>query len=259
MNQPNTLKTAIGRCDEHGQFENSLVDQFDAEPRWYGCSRCHFAAKHSTDESVSTPAREVHCARQLNDELLASGIPTRFRMATLENYRTDTKPEPQSAALRQCQDFAEDFEQNWRKGRSMMLLGDVGTGKTHLACAITQYVIRHFGVVARYTSALAIIRDVKATFGKASEVSERQVYDSLRTPDLLVIDEIGVQHGSDFERQVLFEVINSRYERLQPTIVISNLGIAGLRSCLGDRAVDRLSESDGPVVLFTWSSARGDV
>lgn len=258
MTKPAIINTAISRCEEHGTFENSLVESFIGDAQWQGCPRCHFDARHSADASVATAARDVQFARQLNADLLASGIPLRFRVATLENYRTDSKPEPQAVALRQCREYAEGFAQHWQVGLSMMLLGEVGTGKTHLGCAVAQHVIRHHGAHVRYTSALAIIRDVKATFSKTAESTEHQVFSALQVPDLLVIDEIGVQHGSDFERQVLFEVINNRYERLQPTIVISNLGILGLRKCLGDRAVDRLSDAGGPAVLFNWPSARGE-
>lgn len=255
---PETLKTKNDLCEEHGDFQNQLVESFLGGAVWHGCPRCHFDARHSADDSIYKPAIAVQAARQLNIDLLASGIPPRFRESTLASYRATTKPSQQIVALRQCREYAEGFEQHWKVGRSMMLLGEVGTGKTHLGCAVAQYVIREHGAFARYTSALAIIRDIKATFGKASEVSEHQVYDSLQKPDLLVIDEIGVQHGSDFERQVLFEVINSRYERLQPTIAISNLSILGLRKCLGDRAVDRLTDAGGPAVLFNWASARGE-
>ena len=42
-------------------------------------------------------------------------------------------------------------------------------------------------------------------------------------PDLLILDEVGVQFGSETEKMILFEIINGRYEQLKPTIVISNL------------------------------------
>lgn len=257
MTTPNILKTKTAKCLEHGEYKNHLIESFSGDHFWQGCTRCQFDAYHSGDDAVSKAAGIVHRERQLNLALMASGIPPRFRGATLESYLTTTNHEQQEIARRQCHGYAEGFEDHWRVGRSMMLLGAVGTGKTHLGCAVAQSVIRSFGAAALYTSALDIIRDIKSTFGKGAELSEREVYAALRAPDLLVIDEVGVQHGSDFERQVLFEVINDRYKNLDPTIVISNLSIQGLRKCLGDRAVDRLSDADGPTVLFNWASARG--
>ncbi|HGW5898137.1 TPA: ATP-binding protein, partial [Pseudomonas aeruginosa] len=69
-------------------------------------------------------------------------IPPRFRPATLENYRTDFAPDQQSPVLARCKAYADDFASNWKVGRSLMLLGTMGTGKTHLACAIIQQVLR---------------------------------------------------------------------------------------------------------------------
>lgn len=257
MTTPNMLKTKPAQCREHGEYKNQLIESFTGDHFWQGCTRCQFDAYHSADETVSKEAGIVHRERQLNRALLASGIPLRFREATVESYQVTTNPEQQAIARRQCQDYAAGFADHCQVGRSMMLLGAVGTGKTHLGCAVVQSVIRNLGATARYTSALDIIRDIKSTFTKNSELSEGEVYAALRAPDLLVIDEIGVQHGSDFERQVLFEVINDRYKDINPTIVISNLGILGLRKCLGDRAVDRLTDAGGPAVLFNWASARG--
>jgi len=257
MTTPNILKTERVQCREHGEYNNQLIESFSGDHFWEGCTRCQFDAIHSGDDAIRKPALDIRRERALNARLLAAGIPPRFREATLESYLTTTSPEQQAIALRQCQDYATSFEDHWRVGRSMMLLGALGTGKTHLGCAVAQSVIRKFGATALYTSALEIIRDIKSTFSKDSELSESDVYAALRKTELLVIDEVGVQHGSDFERQVLFEVINDRYKNLDPTIVISNLGIQGLRKCLGDRAVDRLTDAGGPTVLFNWASARG--
>ncbi|MEX0297313.1 ATP-binding protein [Pseudomonas putida] len=256
MTTPKTLEFKPDQCRVHGDFTDELIESFSGDHFWQGCTRCQFDALHSADEAVRKPAHAIRRAWEMNVSLMASDIPLRFRAATLDTYRTDT--EGQAVALTECRDYVHGFERNWELGRSMMLLGDVGTGKSHLGCAIAQQVIRSYGASARYTMAIEIIRDIKMTFDKKSEQTERDVYASLLAPDLLVIDEVGVQHGSDFERQVLFEVIDSRYRQLMPTIVISNLGLAGLRKCLGDRAVDRLTDAGGPAVLFTWSSARGE-
>lgn len=256
MTTPKTLEFKPDQCRVHGDFTDELIESFSGDHFWQGCTRCQFDALHSADEAIRKPAQAIRRDWAVNVSLMASGIPLRFRGATLDAYRTDT--EGQAVALTECRDYVHGFERNWELGRSMMLLGDVGTGKTHLGCAIAQQVIRSYGASARYTMAIEIIRDIKMTFDKKSEQTERDVYASLLAPDLLVIDEVGVQHGSDFERQVLFEVVDSRYRQLMPTIVISNLGLAGLRKCLGDRAVDRLTDAGGPAVLFTWSSARGE-
>lgn len=254
-----TLETRAGECPEHGTFPNSLVQQFGADPVWFGCPRCQFDGRHSQDLDQRSKAVGIHRERMLNDRLLDAGIPDRFMGCTLGNWSADTPAKVQ--ALAACGGFVEAFEENFAVGRSVMLLGTVGTGKTHLGTAMLQAVIREHalaGLVGLYATAGSIIRDVKATFGNRGR-TEADVYADLIRPDLLVIDEVGVQHGTDFERQVLFEVINGRYEKIKPTIVVSNLGVTELRQCLGDRAVDRLRDKSGIVVVFRWASARGAV
>ena len=254
-----TLETRAGDCHEHGRFPDNLIQQFGADPIWFGCPRCHFDARHSQDLDQRSKAVGIQWDRLLNDRLLDAGIPERFTACTLSNWSADAPAQAQ--ALAACSGFVEAFEENFGVGRSAMLLGTVGTGKTHLGTAMLQAVIRqhaHAGLRGLYATAGSIIRDVKATFGNRGR-TEADVYTDLIRPDLLVIDEVGVQHGTDFERQVLFEVINGRYEKIKPTIVVSNLGVTELRQCLGDRAVDRLRDKSGIVVVFRWASARGAV
>lgn len=252
-----TLETRAGECREHGQFSDNLVAQFGANSVWFGCPRCHFDARHSQDIDQRSKAAGIQRDRLLNERLLDAGIPERFTACTLDNWSADAPAKVQ--ALAACGGFVEAFEENFAVGRSAMLLGTVGTGKTHLGTAMLQAVIRehaHAGLRGLYATAGSIIRDVKATFGNRGR-TEADVYADLIRPELLVIDEVGVQHGTDFERQVLFEVINGRYEKIKPTIVVSNLGVTELRQCLGDRAVDRLRDKSGIVVVFRWATARG--
>lgn len=252
-----TLETRAGECQVDGSFADHLVQRFGADPVWIGCPRCHFDARHSQDFDQRSKAVGIQRDRLLNERLLDAGIPDRFMGRTLDNWSAEAPAQIQ--ALAACGGFVEAFGENFAVGRSAMLLGTVGTGKTHLGAAMLQAVIRehaHDGLRGLYATAGSIIRDVKATFGNR-ERTESDVYADLIRPDLLVIDEVGVQHGTDFERQVLFEVINGRYEKIKPTIVVSNLGVTELRQCLGDRAVDRLRDKSGIVVVFRWASARG--
>lgn len=253
------IRSQHDSCAAHGEYQNHLVERFGAEPGWLGCPRCHFDARHSADEGVHAAAQQRQARRELNQRLLDSDIPRRYHGKTLANFTAGEAPAEQANALAACTEYANNFVANFRAGRCLLLLGTVGTGKTHLGCAVLQHVVREHaadGVFGRYVTASGIIRDVKATFGKAGR-TEGDIYRELTKPNLLVLDEVGLQHGTDFERQVMFEVINARYELVLPTLLISNLDVAGLRGCLGDRVADRLNEPAAEVVLFRWDSARG--
>ena len=102
-----------------------------------------------------------------------------------------------------------------------MFCGGVGAGKTHLAVGIAHRLMEQ-GRIAVFTSVINAIRRVKDTYRRDSGQSEAQVVAGFIRPDLLILDEVGVQFGSETEKMILFEIINGRYEQLKPTIVISN-------------------------------------
>ncbi|VFR32492.1 DNA replication protein DnaC [plant metagenome] len=100
------------------------------------------------------------------------------------------------------------------------------------------------------------MRSIKDTYRRDSKENEADAIARLVEPDLLVLDEVGVQFGSETEKMYLFEIINGRYEALKPTIVISNLAKDALTEYLGERVVDRLREGGGRMVIFDWPSYR---
>ena len=113
------------------------------------------------------------------------------------------------------------------------------------------------GRQAVFTSVMRAVRSVKDTYGKGTGRTEAQAIRDLVAPDLLILDEVGVQHGSDTEKLILFEIINGRYEAARPAIVISYLDAEGLEQFLGEQAFDRLREGGGRLMVFDWHSHRG--
>lgn len=76
-------------------------------------------------------------------------------------------------------------------------------------------------------------------------------------PELLVLDELGLEIGRDATRQgLLFEVLNARYGQQRATILLGNLRLCELTHFLGERIVDRLCDGASPVVSFNWPSHR---
>ena len=64
-----------------------------------------------------------------------------------------------------------------------------------------------------------------------------------KTVPVLIIDEVGLQYGTPFERLELFDLFNSRYENMLPTICLSNLKMEEIERILGKRIFDRLSQN----------------
>ncbi|MDW7774576.1 MAG: ATP-binding protein [Desulfobulbaceae bacterium] len=178
---------------------------------------------------------EAHCALNLS---------SRLRPYTFDNYKP-TSPEAEKA-LSRCRQFAQG------ELSGLIMLGSVGTGKTHMAVAICKAVC-DTGTSAMLVTVNEIIREIKDTW-KNSE-NEQDVIDKYSRVNLLVIDEIGSQYGSDTEKIFVSEIINNRYNNMLRTAIIGNITLSEAQAYLGIRVIDRLRHN-GDVVVFDWESYR---
>jgi DNA replication protein DnaC len=137
---------------------------------------------------------------------------------------------------------------------SLILNGGVGTGKTALAACIVGEVIDSRTV--RLKKAIDLVRELKETWKKDNLQTEKEIIKFYSELDLLIIDEIGMQFGSDTERLFIFDVIDGRYNENKPTIIITNLGMEAVTKTIGERTVDRLREDGGQMIRFDWESYR---
>lgn len=245
---PNEQRT----CDEHGEYE---ARDLHAGRFWSRCPACDRAAdaKKMEEAQVEAVARRDSAIRTI---ISRSGIPPRFEGRTFDGYLASD--EKQMRVLKICRTYAERFNDRLANGGGLVLCGGLGTGKTHLACAIAHR-IAEYGRTSLFSSALSAVRRVKQTYHRSSEESESAAIEHFYRPDLLILDEVGVQFGSETEKMILFEIINGRYERMQPTIIVSNLEADELAGFVGERAMDRMKEGGGVVLAFDWPSQRQSV
>lgn len=259
---PANMREALGdktiACADHGEYVSTGMRYMGRHEVWTPCPDCE--ERRLADERKAKAEKEAAAARaRLEAQLEEAAIPPRFVGRTFENYRDET-PE-QKRALAVCKEFADNFAEHFRKGDSLILLGAPGTGKSHLASAILQALLPdHVGL---YITCASIIRGVRATWRPNSERTEGQVMAAFCSVPLLVIDEVGVQYGTDSEQNILFDLMDRRYREMQPTLLLANLKLkrekpedpAGLREVLGERVYDRLTET-ARIVTFEGESFR---
>ncbi|GGO89121.1 hypothetical protein GCM10011348_46130 [Marinobacterium nitratireducens] len=258
-----TVRTEPRHCEKHDLDWTLEVTKFCGREIENNCPQCQAEIDRERDER-DRDAREQefrrnrieHERRMLERRLSASEIPAKYQTRTFANYRA--KDEGQVRALTACQRFADNFHEFQRTGAGLIMTGRPGTGKTHLACAIANQLIGQ-GHTAVFITVSKMIRKIRETYRRDSEHTEQQVIDSLRDVDLLIIDEVGIQRGTESEEHLLFEVLNERNSVFAPTVLLSNLTATEIKAFIGERAMDRLREGGGKLVVFDWDSYRGQV
>lgn len=212
--------------------------------------------RESLDELISMQRREEEADRQrarIEARHKHSGVPPRFQTATFDNFEHRTKA--LGLAAEAMRDFVGNFAEHAKAGRCLILAGPAGTGKTHLACAAIRALCDQ-GRQAKYIKLGDAIRRLRDTWRKEWHETELEVLQIMRTVDLLVLDEVGVQYGSEGEKVHAFDIIDGRYSDMKPTIIITNCKADELVAYLGERVVDRLLENGGRMLVFDGKSNR---
>lgn len=151
---------------------------------------------------------------------------------------------------------------------NIIITGGVGTGKTHLAYSILNKMEKKYSYISKsgrevefygssrvcYASIKEIIDAIRALWKNNSDYNESIIKDAIDA-DILIIDEVGVQYGSDSERIELFDIFDKRWADKRPIIAISNLSVSQIEKVLGQRIIDRLKDG-AKIIQFSGKSLR---
>lgn len=175
-------------------------------------------------------------------QMAEARIPARYRGAVADHPAVATwvrevaesgRPGPQGAP-------------GLAEGRSLLIVGTTGTGKTYQAYGAVRSLLIA-GVRLRWKAITAA--DLYAELRpRPGHDGERELMDLARCP-LLIIDDLGAAKNSEWTEEITMRLINRRYNAMLPTLITTNLGMADLRTHIGDRVASRLTEMTDRVIL----------
>jgi len=139
-------------------------------------------------------------------------------------------------------------------GFLIILTGNRGCGKTQMGVELMKRSAESFRT-SLFIDPLDFFSDIKATYKKDSNETEKTVVRKYRKPRLLVIDEIGQRGETDWENQWLFKLLNHRYYDMTDTLMTCNLTPEEIQKNLGDSLISRLNQTGG-IIHCTWPSFR---
>ncbi len=144
-------------------------------------------------------------------------IPKRYEHCDFESYETDLADgksyAPQHAeSLKRAKFMIQSFVRDYPGGdqAGFMLMGNSGVGKTHLAVAALKELLKrgHTGYFCEYG---ALLREIQNSYRSESEVSEIQLLSPILSVEVLVIDDLGCIKPSDWVRDMIAYILNTRY------------------------------------------------
>ncbi|MBR6401592.1 MAG: ATP-binding protein [Firmicutes bacterium] len=145
-------------------------------------------------------------------------------------------PSPRENALKIAKKIKQmAAEQSREKPCSMILTGQTGTGKTFM-CNCAAKALLDKGLSLYYTSAFSLFNDISDRhFGR----SDSDAYTMALQCDVLVIDDLGVEIGSNITNKYLLDIINQRIRQGGSTIITTNQSLKNLLENYGDRIGSR--------------------
>jgi len=183
-------------------------------------------------------------------------IPKRFKNKGFDNYDTDQGDEK---AFKAVKNYANNFEEHFKKGHWLILTGGYGLGKTHLAIATAKDCLNYFAAKEAERSRSTIYSGMgKVMFISSSEMiqairdsydskvkNEQELMNKYKNTPVLIIDDLGTEKSSEWQREKMYIVLNHRYNELLPTIITTNLDAGDLFSHVSERVVERMIEAAG--------------
>ncbi len=136
-----------------------------------------------------------------------------FRDKTFESFNADV------SGVRRA--YVRAMEYAKRPQGWLILFGNYGVGKTHLAAAIANEALRRNYRVL-FTIVPDLLDHLRSTFGPSSEVEYDERFETIRDVALLVLDDLGTENTTAWAREKLFQIINHRYNFALPTVITSN-------------------------------------
>ena len=144
-------------------------------------------------------------------------IPKRYEHCDFESYVTDladgkTYSSQQAESLKRAKIFTQSFVRNYPGSdqAGILFMGNSGVGKTHLAIAALKELLRrgHSGYFCEYG---ALLREIQQSYSGETEATEIRLLAPILSVEVLVIDDLGCIKPSDWARDMVGYILNTRY------------------------------------------------
>jgi DNA replication protein DnaC len=183
------------------------------------CGKCQGTGWLLEDAGGSQVAKRCICFGDRVKQALVdqANIPRRYLSCTLDNFEVHN--DSHRDALKISRQFVKNYP---AQEVGLVFIGPCGVGKTHLAVAIIQELIRTKDAACIFYDFRDLIREIQSTFTPESTLSESDVLSPVFSSEVLVLDELGAKRTSAWVEETVFYIINHRYNHKKMTLFTTN-------------------------------------
>ena len=188
------------------------------------CPLCEGTGWKSAREGVDRRVTRCDCRlKQRSATLLAAArIPKRYEHCELSSFTTDFPGAHPALALAHisASRFAVEFDPG--EGTGLLLIGKIGTGKTHLAVGIIKELILGRGIPCLFYDYRELLKQIQNSYNASVQTTELDVLRPVFDSDVLVLDELGAVKPTEWVWDTVSLILNTRYNNNRATIITTN-------------------------------------
>lgn len=169
---------------------------------------------------------ECQASEQAQRLIELARIPRRYEHCAFENFdvrkdRITGQPNPylQKAKI-DAMRFVEDYPLH---DFGLLFVGPTGAGKTHLAVTVLRELMIRKGVECLFYDFRELLKEIQSSYNPVSQSSEWSILQPVLDAEVLLLDELAASNPSDWVKETLAHVINSRYNRKKVTLITTTL------------------------------------
>ena len=218
------------------------------------CPLCEGTGWKTVSQNGDRRVTRCDCRLKARSQTLleAARIPKRYEHCELSSFTTDFPGAHASLALAHISatKFAQEYDP--QDGTGLLLIGKIGTGKTHLGVGILKELILTRGVACLFYDYRELLKEIQNSYNASVQTTELDVLRPVFETEVLFLDELGAVKPTEWVWDTVSLILNTRYNHNRTTIITTNFddqppaGIipstraAAREETLGDRIGERM-------------------
>ncbi|WP_184312703.1 ATP-binding protein [Anaerosolibacter carboniphilus] len=192
-------------------------------------------------------------AKIVDKKLEFANIPKEFYELTIKSfdtevYSTEENKSKATLAKRAAANFVNNYETMAELGKGIYFYSYVkGSGKTRLAASLGNALVKVKMARVKFITTVDLLKAIQNTYNKESEITETELLYAIKTVDVLILDDIGVETPKTWVTEIFYNIINGRMVGKKITIFTSNVPIEELAH--DERIKNRIEKMAVPIYL----------